>query len=545
MPGSKKTQAKHRAFRLGWCAIVLVYALLSPLTARADQSSELAERLGQFSTGKVQDIGGKAIAARGFLPKLYAALGGQLAWTRQDNVVALAEAVARSWEDGLIASDFHADFVKAEAASPTSGVDRDLVLSDALVRLLYQLYFGKVDPNGIDPNWNFTKPVLESDPAKDIAAALSVGGVAGLIERTRLKHPLYIELKALIQQYTNFDVAGGWGLVPTGPALKPGQSDPRIGMLRKRLATTGEYEGAVTAGDVFDAQLVAALKTFQTLHGIEADGVLGADTITALNVTPGERIEQIRVNLERGRWLLRSLGPSMVVVNVAGQYLHLFLDGEKVWSTRVIVGKTYTKTPIFTETMKTIVFNPDWTVPRSIVKNEIFAKAANDPGYLAANNYYVSDGSGRPIENVDWASYTPATFPYGIVQRPGPRNALGLVKFLFPNKYSVYLHDTPSRQLFDKVGRNFSHGCIRVENPLKLAELLMARQRNWPSGKVNEVVASGKMQSVSLPQPLPVLVLYWTVDPSPREGTAFYKDVYGRDVRLLKALNADFKPKVN
>lgn len=233
----------------------------------------------------------------------------------------------------------------------------------------------------------------------------------------------------------------------------------------------------------------------------------------------------------------------MVVVNVAEQYLHLFLDGEKVWSTRVIVGKSYTKTPIFTEPMKTIVFNPDWTVPRSIVKNEIFTKASNDPGYLAANNYYLIDGGGRQVGDVDWASYTAATFPYGVVQRPGPKNALGLVKFLFPNKHSVYLHDTPSRQLFDKAGRNFSHGCIRVENPLKLAEILMARQRNWPSGKVKDVVASAKMQSVSLPQPLPVLVLYWTVDPSPGEGTAFYKDVYGHDARLLKALNSEFRPK--
>lgn len=532
--------ASRCGFRLGFLLMLIACSLLSQGLAVADDSpSQLSTRLEQLAAGKVQGTGGEPVAASRFLPKLYTALGGQLGWTRKENVAALAEAVTRSWEDGLVAKDFHAEFVKAEAAAPTSGIDRDIVLSDALVRLLYQLYFGKVDPNGIDPNWNFTKPVLQEDPAKAIADALLSGDVAGLIERARLKHPLYIELKALLQQYTNFDVTGGWGTVPSGATLKPGQSDPRISALRKRLARSGEYEG-VGDGDLLDPQLVSALKTFQMLHGIEPDGVLGADTVAALNVTPAERVDQIRINLERGRWLLRSLGPNMVVVNVAGQYLHLFLDADKAWSTRVIVGKTYTKTPIFTETMKTIVFNPDWTVPRSIVKNEIFAKASNDPGYLAANNYYLTDGSGRPVGSVDWASYTAATFPYVVVQRPGPRNALGLVKFLFPNKYSVYLHDTPSRQLFDKAGRNFSHGCIRVENPLKLAELIMARQKGWNSDKVSAVVSSGKMQSVALAEPLPVLVLYWTVDPSPKEGTAFYKDVYGRDARLLKALNADF-----
>lgn len=251
--------ADNRPFRTGlWLFFVLVSLLFhSRLAAAQDLSAQLGVRLEELSTGRVQDIGGKPIAARRFLPKLYAALAGRVAWSRQENVLALAAAVARTWEDGLAASDFHAEFVKAEAAKPTSGIERDILLSDALARLLYQLYFGKVDPNGIDRNWNFTKPILDIDPARAIAEALSSGDAAWLIEPTRLKHPLYIELKALLQQYTNFDVTGGWGTIPSGPALKPGQSDPRISALRTRLPRTGEYEATAAGGDLFDERLVS------------------------------------------------------------------------------------------------------------------------------------------------------------------------------------------------------------------------------------------------------------------------------------------------
>ncbi len=223
----------------------------------------------------------------------------------------------------------------------------------------------------------------------------------------------------------------------------------------------------------------------------------------------------------------------MVVVNIAGQYLHLVFGGKRVWTTRVIVGKDYNKTPIFTEAMKTVVFNPDWTVPRSIVKNEIFPKAAGNPGYLAAHEYSLTSGSG-PIDaaTVNWSSYTGATFPYGVVQKPGPRNALGQVKFLFPNKYSVYLHDTPGRQLFEKSERSLSHGCIRVQDPLKLAEFILGNRLGWNRVKIDAAVAGKKLQNVSLPNPLPVLLLYWTFDPSFDGGGRFYRDIYGRDKRL-------------
>lgn len=531
-----------RALALG---LMVCVALAGPGGAQTQEegAGQMAEVLSGLASPAGRRVAGADIAGWAFLPKLYAALGNKPAWTHAADIASLKEAVARSWEDGLDPDDFHAKLV---AALPSSGLtpEQDAVLSDALVRLLYQLYFGKVNPQALDPDWNFARPVLSTAPVELVSKALAQGEVASLISRARLQHPLYSGLKATLQAFTQIDAKGGWPAVAQGPTLKAGAKDPRIVSLRARLAITGEYQGTPADEALFDEPLVAALKSFQRLHDLDEDGVLGPSTLAALNVSAKERVGQIRINLERARWILRPIGPEMVVVNIAGHYLHVVFDGKPVWTTRVIVGKEYSKTPIFTNTMKSVVLNPDWTVPRGIVRNEIFPKAAANPGYLDANDYYLTDGKGGAIAptSVDWTAYTSATFPYGVVQRPGPKNALGRVKFLFPNKYSVYLHDTPSRQLFDKAERNLSHGCIRVENPLKLAELILGNRLGWTRSKIDTVIAGGKQQSIALTKPLPVLLLYWTVDPTFDGGARFHRDVYGRDARLLKALDADFRP---
>ncbi len=514
-------------------------------SAAAPTKSLLQLRVEALAKPDGRVVNGSRIAGATFLPKLYGALGYQSAWTKASNVAALQEGVRRSWEDGLLPADFHDKAVAgfALAAAPdAAAAEQDIILSDALVRLLYQLYYGKVSPNGLDANWNFARPVLSDDPVKIIAAALSQGNVAGLIEKAKLVHPFYQSLKASLQEYTNYEVTGGWPQLPPGPPVQPGASDARIPVLRHRLAITGEYQpdGGPESG-VLDEKLSQALRKFQTSHGLEAGGNLGPQTLDALNVPVGQRIEQIRVNLERARWVLRAIGDEMVAVNVAGYYLRVIRGGKIIWGTRVIVGQTYHKTPIFTEAMKSVVFNPDWTVPRSIVRNEIFAKASANPGYLSANNYTLTSAGGAvDPASLDWSQWTGATFPYGVVQRPGPKNALGLVKFLFPNQYSVYLHDTPGRGLFGKSGRTFSHGCIRVEDPMKLAEIILGDRMGWDRAKIDSVVAAGKLSQINLPKPLPVLILYWTVDPQSDSSVNFYQDIYGRDARLLKALNAEF-----
>jgi murein L,D-transpeptidase YcbB/YkuD len=523
-------------------------AAAEPPELRAtDMPRELSARLTGLGKPGGRTIANARIASFEFIPSLYKELGNQLAWTKPENVAALKDAVKRSWEDGLLSVDFHDKMVEdstAQDAGDPGAVDRDIVLSDALVRLLYQLYFGKVSPNGLDANWNFARPALSDDPVKIIAASILEGNVAGLIEKAKLDHPFYRALKATLQAYTQYEVSGGWPQLPPGPAVKPGGTDPRIPLLRQRLAITGEYrEVGNTQSDKLDDKIIEALRQFQKSHGLEADGALGPQTQLALNVSVHQRIEQIRVNLERARWVLRAIGEDMVAVNIAGFYLRVVLGGKPVWDTRVIVGQTYHQTPIFTEAMKHVVFNPDWTVPRSIVRNELFPKASANPGYLAANNYVLTSGSDFvDPATIEWSQWTGATFPYGVVQRPGPKNALGLVKFLFPNKYSVYLHDTPGRNLFEKSGRTFSHGCIRVEDPLKLAEIVLANRSGWDRPRIDSAVATGKLTQVNLSKPLPVLLLYWTADPQFDGSARFYQDIYGRDARLLKALNSEFVP---
>lgn len=527
---------------LGWVSFALTIAGAAAQQTATAGDAALEAILAKLSNPAGRVIAGNHIAAWEFLPKLYGALGNKPAWTSAADLAALKEAVSRSWEDGLDPGDFH-DKAVAAASLPIPP-EQDVVLSDALVRLLYQLYFGKVNPRAVNPDWNFSRPVLASDPAVAISEALAAGKVSALLSKVRLDHPLYGALKATLQAYTQIEAKGGWPVVAGGATLKAGMKEERVVSLRARLAITGEYQATPADEAVFDEPLVEAVKLFQRQHALDADGTVGPATLAALNVSAGARVDQIRINLERARWILRDIGPEMVVVNIAGRYLHLVLDHKVAWTTRVIVGRAYTKTPIFTETMKLVVLNPDWTVPRSIVRNEIFPKAAADPGYLDAHDYYLTDGKGGRIspQSVAWSSYTGSTFPYGVVQRPGPKNALGLVKFLFPNKYSVYLHDTPSRQLFEKSDRSLSHGCIRVQDPLKLAELILGNRLGWTRERIDAAVAAKKMQSIALPKPLPVLLLYWTVDPTFDGGAHFYPDIYGRDASLLKALDADFVP---
>ena len=290
-------------------------------------------------------------------------------------------------------------------------------------------------------------------------------------------------------------------------------------------------------GDVFDEGVQQAVRDFQIAHGEDPDGIVGSKTIAAMNVSVLDRIDQLRVNLERARWIGELRDERHIIVNIAGYYAAVIEDGRPVWTTRVIVGDEYTRTPVFLDEIEYLEFNPTWTAPRSIIQNELAPKIIADPRYLERNDYYLAEANGRRVSpsSVDFSTLTPRNFRYWVVQEPGDKNALGRVKFMFPNAHSVYMHDTPSRQLFDKTKRTFSHGCIRTENPLELAELLLSDQ-GWDAARIQSVLASGQRTRVPLETSVPVAVLYWTADPTP-SGVRFYPDIYGRDAAVLEALN--------
>ena len=319
-----------------------------------------------------------------------------------------------------------------------------------------------------------------------------------------------------------------------------------MALLRARLGTEyGDVELETDDPQFFDADLGEAVRRFQSRHGLVADGLVGASTLQVLNVTPAERIDQIRINLERARWLREELASAddFVIVNIAGFYVRLFEGGQARWESRVIVGTEYDQTPIFAADMKYLVFNPTWSVPRSIIREEMIPDMKNNPAYLSAGNYQLLDAAGRAVSpaSVDWSSIGPDNFPYGIVQQPGPDNALGRVKFMLPNEHAVYLHDTPGQELFARTGRTFSHGCVRTENPLEFAARLLADQAEWSAAAIDNLVASGETSTVFLSEPLRVFILYWTAEPAAEGGVRFYEDVYGRDAAVLEALNAPFR----
>jgi len=344
--------------------------------------------------------------------------------------------------------------------------------------------------------------------------------------------------------------------------------------LRRRLAVTGDLESSRPAiaeapppasgaeavpawGDgampapapyddtVYDAELEAAVKRFQDRHGLTTDGIIGAGTFAALNVPVSARIDQIRVNMERARWVMHELKGEFVLVDVAAFDVSWFRSDEPVWSSKVIVGRPYRETPIFKSLITYVVFNPTWTIPPGILVKDKLPILKKDPGYLQRNHIRVLDSRGREVDphSVNWKAYGPGRLPpYQLRQDPGDDNALGLVKIMFPNRYSVYLHDTPTKSLFDKDERTFSSGCIRVQKAFELAELVLDDPVRWNSAAIAEVVAAKATRTVNLARPVPVLILYWTAQPTIDGRVIFRNDVYGRDPSTLAALDRPLQP---
>jgi len=517
--------------------------------AVVDEIRQRVER--QMESGSLW-IRNSPVAAAQVIAEFYTERQFRAAWQSERNVTVLLDEIEQSEEHGFDPEDFHRSALVTlakEAAHPGSSAavraDLDILLTDAVARLGYQHYFGKVDPVALDDVWNFERPLLHGDPVELLGQALEGDGIGMLIQKLKLSAPWYTRLTAALARYRAIAGQGGWQALPSGPTLRPGMSDPSVPLLRARLAATGDWEGEDRESKLYDPDLEQAVRRFQKRHGLDVDGVIGPRSLDALNVPVEERISQIIVNLERGRWVLRGLGQNFVIVNIAAFKTYLVRDGQVVWETRSIVGRDYRKTPVFRDEIRYIEFNPTWTVPPGILANDIIPAARRDPSYLSRNGFFLTDRRGSRVApgSVDWSSARGHGFPYNVVQSPGPQNALGLVKFMFPNRYLVYLHDTPSRGLFARSERAFSSGCVRIENPFDFAEMLLKDTAGWSRQRIDKVVASGKTTVVHLSTTLPVLLLYWTAW-ADFDGTVnFRRDVYGRDGRLLDALRDEFIPR--
>ena len=516
-------------------------ALLLAGLARADAPSEaLRERIEQLRAGRELRVDGERIAAPALIARFYERRGFRPAWTpaRAAQLLALVEG---SRADGLEPRDYHLAALRADRED---SADRELLCTDSLIRLAYSLYFGKVDPRSFDPQWNFARTLDGIDPPRALEALVTAPSLGDALYAYAPQLPEYRGLRKALAHYRALRDAGGWPPQPAGPTLRPGMRDARVAALRARLALAGDLASAGAADPaLYDDALEQAVTQFQRRHGLDPDGLTGRRTRAALDVGVQARIDQIRVNLERLRWVAQDLKGEYLLVDVAGFRARLVLGGQTAWTSRVVVGRPYRETPEFRATMRYIVLNPSWTVPPTILEEDIVPKLARDPGLLAREHMKVLDLRGNEVDpaSVDWAQYAGRTLPYQIVQAPGGGNPLGRLKFMFPNGHDVYLHDTPARELFDKSERAFSSGCIRVEQPLALALLLLDDPRRWSEQTLEEEIASGETRSLFVKRKVPVMLLYWTAVADENGSVEFHPDLYQRDAPVLKGLEAPFR----
>lgn len=347
----------------------------------------------------------------------------------------------------------------------------------------------------------------------------------------------YLGLQKALVNYREIAERGGWPAVSKGLSLKKGDISGRVAALRKRLAITGDFVGdKVREENLFDEELLNAVIRFQRRHGLIEDGVVGTETAKALNVPVEKRIRQIEINMERLREMPSETAPRYITVNIAAFELQVVENENPVMSMKVIVGKPYWHSPLFSAKMTHLVFNPSWYIPNSIARKEVLPKIKKEPDYLTREGIKVFENGTNYRKALDasaikWADVTADNFKYRLVQIPGERNPLGKIKFVFPNKYNVYLHDTPAKVLFARSNRAFSHGCIRIEKPVELAEYVFRDDPSWTRDRINEMIAAGKEVKVMLPSPINVHILYMTAWVGKDNVLQFREDVYGRDQR--------------
>ncbi len=537
-----------------FCNFTIAMMLVTPALAQVVDTSE--ERIQNLSEelllGSSVNIAGVSLASTHLIPEFYAHREFRPAWSDDDKVDEFVGLIGRAEEEGLDPADYaYSELVsligeyRSDRSDALLRADVDMLLTESLGRYGYHLYFGKVDPATLDENWNWGRVMRDVGPVATIEQLIESESIADFIEDHLKRGPTYRRMKEVLAQYRVLKANGGWPTVAAGATLKPGMNDERIPLIRKRLTITGDLPDLADNGSrSFDAALEEGIERFQERHNLDQDGAVGPRTLAAMNVSVDARIDQIRVTLERIRWVIRDIEDDFVLVNIAAFKTYLIRDRKPVWIGRSQVGRDYRQTPVFKAQIKYLQFNPTWTVPPGILAKDILPRAIADPGYLATKNMDLIDRDGSIVDpaSVDWSKYGGGRMPpYQFVQRPGPTNALGRVKFIFPNSHFVFLHDTPSKALFERTERTFSSGCIRVENPFELAELMLDDASKWNPESIQKLVDSKVSKTIFLAEELTVMLLYSTVGLAESDSVEFYNDIYERDARVLNSLNEDFE----
>jgi len=443
---------------------------------------------------------------------------------------------------GLEPEDYHFSLLQELSQQPTIELARyfDTLLTDAMLDLIHDLAIGKLDPAQADPKWFIPRDKI--NPAETLQAALLTPYIKNSLNQLLPSLPQYHQLTNFLSQYRGYQLRGGWKTVAKIPLLRPGDKHQYVPSLRARLSTENpslklpETDNATH----YDKQLVETVKQFQSQNGLKIDGIVGPETLTTLNQSVDDLITKIRVNLERFRWLPKNLGERYLLVNLGSHQLTAVEDGQIKLNMKVIVGKSQRATPSFNSAMTHLVINPYWNVPHKLARRDLLPKQQADPDYFFLNdfNVFLRNAEFHTVVDpyrVNWheVSALSSEFPYRLQQRPGELNALGRLKFMFPNPWNIYLHDTPNKKLFSENQRNFSSGCIRVEDPLALGQFSLNQNnaQSWLQSQID----SGQNRGRKLETPLPVYAVYFTIWPYQNE-VRFSPDPYGRDEAIAKRL---------
>lgn len=476
------------------------------------------------------------------LSVFYREQGYQPIWVGDDaddraRRAALLSIVGKADLHGLPRGRYDAATLRSLMAGAASERDRGRVeveLSRLFLRFARDLETGILIPASVDGNIKREAPVRDRlDLLRSFAAARPNTFLNALtpasVEYTRLVREK-VKIERLIKD-------GGWGTQLPGGRIKPGDTGPAVIALRDRLMALGYVARSDT--QTFDAPMRRAVEAFQSDHGLAQDGIVGGSTLDEMNRSPVDRLGHILVSMERERWMNRDLGDRHIWVNLTDFKAKIIVDGETMFETKSVIGKDQNgrRTPEFSDVMEHMVINPSWYVPRSIVVNEYLPALRRNPnalGYLE-----ITDSRGRKINRGrGFSQYSARSFPFSMRQPPSARNALGLVKFMFPNKYNIYLHDTPAKNLFSNEVRAFSHGCIRLNDPFDFAYALLSMQSDDPKGEFQRHLRSGRESRVNLVNPLPVHLIYRTAIAKPEGGMEYRRDIYGRNARVLSALQS-------
>jgi murein L,D-transpeptidase YcbB/YkuD len=426
-------------------------------------------------------------------------------------------------------------FLTRKGFEPNEAGAFDVWLTYLYLKYASDLADGLSDLAHADPKWRI-KPE-KFDPCASLEDALAKNRIAESLEELSPDNPQYRNLRHALARYREQASKGGWPKVPP-TKIKPGQQHVNVSAIAKRLAATGDYKGSIPDDDgsaEYSGELVEAVQQFQRRHGLTDDGVITPAVVAQMNVPIEERIRRIRLNLERWRWLPRDLGDSYILVNIPEARLEVWDHGSVPITMRTVVGKQDTPTPIFNDRMTHVVFSPYWNVPPNIAEGETLPAIMKDPDFLNRQNMEILDRSGNPVDPSSVDLSDPEEYRFR--QRPGADNSLGLVKFMFPNQFDVYLHDTPANSLFARASRSFSHGCVRLEQPVALARYLLRDQPEWNEDRIDEAMHSGKEQHVKLKNAIPVYLGYWTARVSADGLVQFRKDIYGIDERQMALLH--------